>query len=88
LQDHVFQPFEDLLRYEDFSIRLPAADIPRIQELLQAVSDDEWKRMHNNLMHVHKVFMWDQAYGGLAYNYTIASLRRRAQRLQAGLIQE
>ena len=84
----MFQPFEDLLRYEDFSVRLPAEDIPRIQELLQAVSDKEWKRLHNNLVRVHKAFMWDQAYGGLAYNYTIASLRRRVQRLQAGLIWE
>lgn len=41
LQEHVFQPYENLLPYEDFSIRLTNADLPRLREILRSVTEDE-----------------------------------------------
>jgi hypothetical protein len=29
IQDHVYQPFEDLLPYDDFTLRLPKQDLRR-----------------------------------------------------------
>ena len=34
-QDHVAQPYEDLLPYEDFSLRLNNGDLPRLREILR-----------------------------------------------------
>jgi hypothetical protein len=34
IQDHVFQPYESVLPYQDFSIRLAKSDIPKVRHLL------------------------------------------------------
>jgi hypothetical protein len=49
LQDHVFQPYEDVIPYDDFSIRLASKDVPSIKQLLEAVSPAEWRRLHEGL---------------------------------------
>jgi hypothetical protein len=87
LQDHIFQPFEDLLPYEQFSLRLPAADIPRIQQVLAAVSEAEWQRLHAGLARWHRAFVWEAGYGW-AYNLTIRSLKGRHAAWRAGLAEE
>jgi hypothetical protein len=81
----VFQPYEDLLPYDDFSVRLPAADIPHIRTVLEAVSEAEWSRLHTNLATYHRAFVWEASAGGLAYNYTIASLRRRLHYMRGSM---
>ncbi len=86
-QDHIFQPVEDLLPYEEFSLRLPAADIPRIEAVLQAVSDQEWRRLHEGLAKWHRAFVWEPSYGW-AYNLTIRSLKSRFASWQAGLAED
>jgi hypothetical protein len=48
------------------------------------VGSEEYARLRGNLPRFYPAFVWDRQYGGLAYNYTIASLRRRWQRLVAG----
>jgi hypothetical protein len=79
------QPYEDLLPYQDFSVRLPAADIPRIGDILRDIlGGPEYARLRSNLPKYWPAFVWDKEHGGLAYNYTIASLRRRWQRLVVG----
>lgn len=40
-QEHVFHPFEEVLPYETFSIRLNNADLPRLREILRSVTDDQ-----------------------------------------------
>jgi hypothetical protein len=57
-------------------------------QVLEAVSDREWRRLHDNMKVHHRAFVWDSEYGGLAYNYTIISLRRRLHNLNAGVMQE
>ena len=124
----MYQPYEDLLPYDEFSVRLPASDIPQIQQVrcaraswvaraappatacppagscvstalrptvrsrslqvLEAVSEEEWARLHEAMKVHHRAFVWDQEYGGLAYNYTILSLRRRLHNFLAGVMQE
>ncbi|GFR42337.1 hypothetical protein Agub_g3245, partial [Astrephomene gubernaculifera] len=77
IQDKVRQPFEDLLHYPDFSVRVSKADIPRIVEILRAVPQEDVLRMMKENVRVYRAFIWQPELGGLAYNYTIASLRRR-----------
>jgi hypothetical protein len=74
-QDHVYQPYEDLLPYPSFSVRLSRADLPRIAEILAGIPDSEILAMQHHLRHVHKAFDWEQSTGGLAYNYTLTSIR-------------
>jgi hypothetical protein len=71
------QPYEDVLPYQDFSIRLTKADIPNIGNILRNVTEDEYKTLRSNLPKYWRAFIWDTAYGGQAYNYTIASLKKR-----------
>ncbi len=85
LQDHVFQPYEDLLPYEEFSLRLPVSDIPRLKEILAAMPQQEWQRLQQGLAKWWPYFLWEQEVGGLAYNATIASLRRRLSHRLGGL---
>jgi hypothetical protein len=85
-QDHVFQPYDDLLPYDDFSLRLPAADVPRIREVLAAVSEKEWRRLHRGLRKWWPYFVWETQAGGQAYNATLSSLRRRLGSRMAGLM--
>ncbi len=61
IQDHVFQPraYEDVLPYQDFSIRLPAADIPKIGDVLRAVSEAEYQRLRSQLPQYWSAFIWD-----------------------------
>ena len=37
LQDHVYQPFADVLPYPEFSITLGVKDIPNLLDILEAV---------------------------------------------------
>jgi hypothetical protein len=83
-QDHGFQPYEDILPYEQFSIRLPNSDLPRIRELLAAVTPGEWQRLHEGLKKWWRPFVWEQEAGGTAYQYAIASLKKRLNSLTAG----
>ncbi len=82
----MFQPYEDLLPYDDFSIRLPAADVPRIREVLAAVSDKEWRRLHRGLNKAWPHFVWEPHAGGQAYEATLLSLRKRLSSRMAGLL--
>ncbi|PSC72509.1 exostosin-like glycosyltransferase isoform B [Micractinium conductrix] len=61
VQEHVFQPYENLLPYEDFSIRLTNADLPRLREILRSVTEDEYRRMMQALLAVRPAFSWTTA---------------------------
>ena len=83
VQDHVYQPYEELLPYEDFSIRLNNQDLPHLREILRGVTDEQYRRLLDNLLRYQDAFMWDPAWGGRAFDYTIATLRRRYMALKA-----
>jgi hypothetical protein len=84
LQDHVYQPYEDIIPYADFSIRLPNSDLPRIRELLGGVTPEEWLHLHEGLKRWWRPFVWEQEAGGTAYQYAITSLKKRLSSLTAG----
>lgn len=52
------QPFEDLLRYPDFSLRLSNDDIPRLGDILRGVGGEEVQAMQQRLYRNHRYFIW------------------------------
>ena len=66
-------------------MRLPAADVPRIRDVLAAIEPAEWRRLHEGLKRWWQPFVWEQQARGTAYNTTIAALKRRLVQRQAGL---
>ena len=66
-------------------MRLPAADVPRIRDVLAAIEPAEWQRLHEGLKRWWQPFVWEQQAGGTAYQMTINSLRRRLTNFLAGL---
>lgn len=62
----MIQHYEDVLPYEDFSIRLTNADLPRLRELLRSVTDEQYRRLLENLLRYHKAFSWNAKAGGQA----------------------
>lgn len=83
VQEHVFQPYEDLLPYEDFSLRLSNADLPHLREILRGVSDEQYRKLLEGVQRHYKAFSWYPGMGGRAFEYTIASLRRRHLNLKS-----
>ncbi|PSC67271.1 exostosin-like glycosyltransferase [Micractinium conductrix] len=77
IQEHVFQPYEDVLPYEQFSIRLNNADLPQIREILEGVTDEQYRWLLQGVVQFAPAFTWEPSVGGRAFNYTIASLRRK-----------
>lgn len=85
-QDHVHQYFEDILPYEQFSIRLSNADIPRLPAILRTVSDEQYARLLAGVEKYHRAFLWDLDAGGQAFDYTILALRRRYLAIKAAYL--
>uniref|UniRef100_A0A7S0RCE8 EGF-like domain-containing protein n=1 Tax=Chlamydomonas leiostraca TaxID=1034604 RepID=A0A7S0RCE8_9CHLO len=85
IQDGVYQAFEDLLPYRDFSVRVSKADLPRLIHILRAMPAEEEARLRRGLAAHHLAFVWQPDVGGLAYNYTLASLHKRLSNLRGGL---
>ncbi|GAX72704.1 hypothetical protein CEUSTIGMA_g160.t1 [Chlamydomonas eustigma] len=77
VQEFVHQPFDDVLDYEEFALRLRVEDIPQLLEILKSVSKDQIQSYREKMYAVHKGFHWEPEYGGEAYNYTLKSLKRK-----------
>lgn len=78
LQDGVYQPFQDLLPYHDFSVRLPKSRLPHITEILTAIPDEEYVKLRQGVAKYWPAFVWHPKWGGQAYDYVIRSLAARA----------
>ncbi len=85
IQEHVFQPYEDLLQYEEFSLRLSSADLPFLREILRGISDAQYKRLLAGVFQHRNAFHWNEERGSQAFDYTIASLRRRYLHMRGSL---
>ncbi|KAL4444653.1 hypothetical protein ABPG77_002470 [Micractinium sp. CCAP 211/92] len=83
VQEQVFQAYEDLLPYESFSVRLTNQDLPMLREILRNISDAQYWRMMEHLIKFRPAFNWFPESGGRAFDFTIASLRRRHQNMKA-----
>lgn len=77
LQEHALQAQEDVLPYEAFSIRLTNDDLPHLRETLRGISDEQYRSLLEGVRRYMPAFSWDDAAGGRAFDFTIASLRRR-----------
>ncbi len=72
----MLQPFEDLLPYHEFSVRLAVKDVPLIVETLRSIGPEKEKQMRLAMARYWRAFQWQPERGGQAYRYTIDSLRR------------
>ncbi|EFN59690.1 hypothetical protein CHLNCDRAFT_133230 [Chlorella variabilis] len=77
IQEHVFQPYEEVLPYETFSLRLSNEDLPQLRETLRSVTDEQYRELLEGVVRYKEAFSWERHLGGRAFDYTIASLRRR-----------
>ncbi|EFN51266.1 hypothetical protein CHLNCDRAFT_141180 [Chlorella variabilis] len=77
IQERVAQPLEDLLPYETFSLRLNNGHLPDLPRILRSITDQQYQRLVQGLVRYRDAFHWEPAAGGKAFEYTIASLRRR-----------
>ena len=83
IQEHVYQYNEDVLPYEEFSIRLNNADIPRLREILGNVTDAQYSKLLEGVRKYWPAFVWEREAGGKAFEYTILSLKRKWMNLKA-----
>lgn len=84
--DGIDQPHDDILDFPRFSVRVAQKDIPKLPQILAGISMRERAELQRGLIAFHRAFMWGPApfderrpspnARGLAYNYTIESLRR------------
>ncbi|KAG2485167.1 hypothetical protein HYH03_016057 [Edaphochlamys debaryana] len=81
VQDHVYQALWDVLPYEEFSIRISRAELHDLVNILDDVTPEQLKKLQAGVDKWHRAFYWDKEWGGLAYNYTITALKRRALRM-------
>ena len=54
----VDQAFEDVLPWDEFSLRLEQKDIPRLPQLLAEYPDDKWRALKRNLACVWPRVVW------------------------------
>lgn len=85
VQDGVYQPYQDLLPYDEFSVRIPKARLPHIAEVLASISDDEYRALRAGVAKHWPAFVWHPSWGGQAYNLTMQSLEQRAHNFLGGL---
>ncbi|KAG2484066.1 hypothetical protein HYH03_017086 [Edaphochlamys debaryana] len=78
MQDHVYQPYEDFMPYEDFSVRISMAIIPHMVEILRSYTDEQVASMRLAMVKHFQAFIWGREHGGEAYEWTLVGLQRRA----------
>lgn len=57
LSDHYVLPFSDVLKWEAFSLQVDVSEIPRLKEILMAVSQDEYVRLKEGLRAIRRHFV-------------------------------
>lgn len=67
----------------DTFCRLNNEDLPHLRDILNGVSAGQYRRLLENVLRYNSAFAWDPEVGGQAFQYTVASLRRRWLNLKA-----
>ena len=86
IQPNVTQPFEELIPYDDFALRLQLEDVPRLGALLRGTSAAQVCRWQRALARYYRAILWQQPFGPQfagAYELTQVTLCRRAMALAA-----
>ncbi|OMO90777.1 Exostosin-like protein [Corchorus olitorius] len=60
LSEYYVLPFSDVLRWEAFSIQVETKEIPKLKEILLAVSEEKYRKLQENLRAVRQHFMLNQ----------------------------
>ena len=86
-QPHLEQPFETLLDYPAFSLRMGHGDAPALPSRLSdvALTPRALHAMRRALAPAGRALEWRSALGGLAYNLTVLALCHRAVQLRGKL---
>uniref|UniRef100_A0A7R9YSL4 EGF-like domain-containing protein n=1 Tax=Chlamydomonas euryale TaxID=1486919 RepID=A0A7R9YSL4_9CHLO len=83
VQEHVHQPFDDIIPYDEFGLVLHLADIPRLLETLEAIPQQKILEYRRAALKYNRAFYWGD--DGQAYSYLLRSLFHRLQNLWAGV---
>jgi hypothetical protein len=62
-QDNVTQPFEDVLPYERFSVRVLEADIDRLPDILATISESKRRDMRAEAACAWRAMVWSSVHG-------------------------
>ena len=57
--DQYEPPFDQVLRYDEFSVRVAEDDIPQLKDRLVAIPPAERQRLHDNIMRVQRIFRFE-----------------------------
>lgn len=57
LSENYVLPFSDVLRWEAFSVRVEVQEIPRLKELLEAITEEEYRKLKAGVRVVRKHFV-------------------------------
>mgnify|MGYP001801705765 CR=1 FL=1 len=73
----VTNPFErdHLLDYKEFSLRVELEDVPRLPEIISAISEEKLRLMRLSLEKAYPTLMWEPL--GTAFNTTITALANK-----------
>lgn len=82
IQDQVHQPGDDVLNYAEFSLRVPRADVPILDKILDGIGPEQLAAMQHAVRRLHRLFMWN---GGEAYDLVVKSLTRRMYQILSKL---
>ena len=82
-QPFVLQPFEDVLSYERFALRLSLDQVDELPRILGRVNGSKLAAMRRELQRVRAAFVWGE--GGKAYEYTLLAMCHRAVELLGSL---
>eukprot|EP00955_Chlamydomonas_euryale_P045560 353182-Chlamydomonas_euryale.AAC.52 len=77
IQDHVYQPYESIVPYDEMSVRIAKSEIPDLLPILRGISEEEQSSMRLKMAQYYKAFIWERSHEGEAYNYTIEALFKR-----------
>lgn len=58
IADYHDLPYNDVLDWSQFSLVVTAADIPKLKDIIKAVSHEEYVEMQKNVMQVRQHFQW------------------------------
>ncbi|KAF5200667.1 Xylogalacturonan beta-1,3-xylosyltransferase [Thalictrum thalictroides] len=60
LSEHYVPPFSDILRWEAFSVQVNVSDIPNLKEILNAIPEEQYRKLKEGVKAVKKHFMLNQ----------------------------
>ena len=90
IQDGVHQPYDDVIPYHKFSLRVPQAELENLEARLRAITPAQLRMLQHGVQRYHAAFLWrDSNTPELlssrdAYYWFVKSLHRRLQTMMAG----